>query len=77
MMPLHESTFGFLKPTEEQITHMARVREASKAYSDILERELPEGPDKTYILRSHRQNAMWANVSITRLYDGSPRVIPE
>ena len=73
-MALHETTFGYLKPTQEQIDHMARVREASKAYSDVLERELPDGPDKTYVLRAHRQNAMWANVSITRQADGSPRV---
>jgi hypothetical protein len=76
-MALHESTFGFLKPTDEQISHMARVREASKAYADVIERELPDGPDKTYILRVHRQNAMWANVSITRAADGSPLVNPE
>ena len=73
-MALHETTFGYLKPTQEQIDHMARVREASKAYSDVLERELPDGPDKTYVLRAHRQNAMWATVSITRQADGSPRV---
>lgn len=72
-MPLHESTFEFLKPTEAQIEAMAVVRKAAKDYADILDRMLPEGPDKTYMLRNHRSNAMWANISITRLPDGTPR----
>lgn len=65
-MAMHPSTFEYLKPTEAQIATMARVREASKAFCDILEAELPDGPDKTFIIRQHRQTAMWANVSITR-----------
>jgi hypothetical protein len=72
-MPLHASTFEFLKPTEKQIEDMAIVRKAAKDYADILDRMLPEGPDKTYMLRAHRSNAMWANVAITRLPDGAPR----
>lgn len=72
-MTLHESTFEYLKPTDDQITRMARVRAAAKAYSDILDAELPNGSDKTFILRAHRANAMWANVAITRNADGSPR----
>jgi hypothetical protein len=54
---------------------MATIRAAAKAYSDVLERALPDGPDKTFILRAHRSNAMWANVAITRLPDGTPREI--
>ena len=46
---------------------MARVRAAAKAYNDILDAELPDGPDKTFVIRAHRSNAMWANVAITRL----------
>jgi hypothetical protein len=70
---LHESTFEYLKPSEEQIAHMAVLRAAAKNYSDILEVMLPDGPDKTYIMRAHRANAMWNNVAITRNADGSPR----
>ena len=72
-MALHLSTYEYLKPTDEQVARMQRVREAARAYSDVLERELPDGPDKTFVLRAHRSNAMWANVSITRHPDGSPR----
>ncbi len=72
-MALHESTYEYLKPTEAQIEKMARVRAAAKAYSDVLDAELPDGPDKTFVLRAHRSNAMWANVAITRQPDGTPR----
>lgn len=70
---LHPSTFEYLKPTDEQIAKMARVREASRVYAELLDRELPDGADKTFILRTHRTNAMWANVAITREANGEPR----
>lgn len=70
---MHSSTYEYLKPTDEQIATMSRVREASCTYSELLEKELPEGADKTFILRNLRTNAMWANVSITREADGTPR----
>lgn len=70
---MHDSTYEYLKPTDEQMARMARVRAASKAYGEVLEKELPEGPDKTFTIRGHRSNAMWANISITRLPDGTPR----
>lgn len=72
-MSLHPSTFEYLKPTDAQIEQMARVRAAAKTYADILDAELPDGPDKTFVLRAHRSNAMWANVAITRQADGTPR----
>lgn len=52
---------------------MSRVREAAKIFGEVLEKELPEGPDKTFTIRGHRSNCMWANVAITRLPDGTPR----
>ncbi|RUV07944.1 hypothetical protein EOA79_02320 [Mesorhizobium sp. M1A.F.Ca.IN.020.03.2.1] len=70
---MHASTFEYLKPTDEQIERMARVRAAAKAFCDVLEAELPDGPDKTSTIRNHRSNAMWANVAITRQPDGTPR----
>jgi len=72
-MTLHVSTFDYLKPTDEQIATMAQVREAARVYADILDKLLPDGADKTFILRNHRSNAMWANVAITRQADGTPR----
>lgn len=70
---LHPSTFGYLLPTEEQKATMEQAREAAKVYADVLEHLLPDGPDKTFVIRAHRANAMWANVAITREADGSPR----
>lgn len=70
---MHSSTYEYLKPTDEQIAKMARLREAAKAYGDVLERELPDGTDKTFVIRAHRSNAMWCNVSVTRYPDGTPR----
>ena len=72
-MTMHATTFEYLMPTDAQIEQMARVRAAAKAFCNVLETELPEGPDKTFVVRNHRSNAMWANVAITRQPDGSPR----
>jgi hypothetical protein len=49
------------------------LRAAAKAYNDVLDAELPDGPDKAFVVRNDRSNAMWANVAITRLPDGTPR----
>jgi hypothetical protein len=70
---MHPSTFEYLKPTDDQLAQMTKVRQAAKEYNEVLEKELPDGPDKTFIIRAHRSNAMWANVAITRLPDGTPR----
>jgi hypothetical protein len=71
---MDSTTYDYLKPTEKQMELMALMREASKVYGKALEDILPDGPDKTFIIRAHRANAMWANVSITREADGSPRI---
>jgi hypothetical protein len=71
-MSLHPSTFEYLKPTDLQIETMAKVRTASANYAKVLDDLLPDGPDKTFVLRAHRSNAMWANVAITRKADGTP-----
>lgn len=70
---LHDTTFGYIFPSEEQREKMDKCRQAAKAYADVIETEMPDGPDKTTVLRAHRGNAMWVNVGITRQPDGSPR----
>lgn len=70
---MHSSTFEYLKPTEAQIEQMAVCRAAVGACSQALETSIPDGPDKTYLLRKLREVGMWANVAITRLPDGTPR----
>ena len=70
---MHPTTFDYLKLTEDQIETMRKVCEAAKVYCDVLDKYLPDGPDKTFVIRAHRSNAMWANVAITRTPDGTPR----
>jgi hypothetical protein len=72
-MSLHPGTFNYLNPTGEQQTKMGIVREAAAEFADLLDHTLPEGPDKTYVMRKLREVAMWANVTLTRLPDGTPR----
>ena len=72
-MQLHECTFEYLKPTEAQLALMSNLRSASKHYAEHVDKLLPDGADKTYILRRIREIAMWVNVAVTREADGSPR----
>lgn len=72
-MLLHESTFEYLKPTDEQLEQMAALRIAARGYADFVDANLPDGADKTYILRKIREIAMWVNVAVTREANGTPR----
>lgn len=70
---MHPSTFEYLKPTDQQMNDMSVLRKASSHYAEVLDKHLPDGADKTYILRKLREVAMWINVAITREADGTPR----
>ena len=72
-MTLHSETFNYLNPTDDQKQQMFDLRIRAQHYASALELMLPDGPDKTYILRKFREVAMWVNVTITRNPDGSPR----
>ena len=72
-MSLHSATFDYIKPTDAQLKSMAELRKIASVYAADLDRLLPEGPDKTFVLRAHRTNAMWANIAVTRAPDGEPR----
>jgi len=70
---LYPTTFGFLEPTDEQKARMDKVRDAfAECASHVLE-NLPPSPDRDHVIRTLRDAAMWANVCITRLPDGTPR----
>lgn len=71
---MDESTFQYLKPSEDQMATMAVIRGKTADFAATLDHYIPDGPDKTYLLRKLREVAMWANVAITRHADGSPRV---
>lgn len=70
---MHPSTFEYLQPTAEQVESMGKVRVAAKVFAEVIEGNVREGPDKTYLLRKFREVVMWANVAITRNPDGVPR----
>jgi hypothetical protein len=70
---MHSSTFEYLSPTDQQIVRMARVRAAFAECAGHVLIDVPEGPDRTYLMRKLRECAMWASVAITRNADGSPR----
>jgi hypothetical protein len=71
---MHSSTFEYLMPTDEQKQQMAKVREAFAICAAKVLVHVPEGPDRTYLMRKLRECAMWGNVAITRNPDGSPRI---
>jgi hypothetical protein len=73
-MSLHDDAFEYLEPSDDQVDAMQRARTAAKRYADAIEELLPDGADKTYILRRIREIAMWVNAAITREADGSPRI---
>lgn len=70
---LHKDAFGHSPPTDDQQASMQVCREAAEQYATTLEEILPDGPDKTFVLRKLRTLAMWSNVAITRHADGSAR----
>ena len=72
-MTLSRSTFDYLKPTDAQLEQMAQVRAIKADYAQRLDELLPDGPDKTYILRNLRTIAMWTMVTLSREADGSSR----
>lgn len=67
------STFEYLKPNDEQLKQMEEARQRAFVYANAMQALLPDGPDKTYLLRKFREVAMWANICISRNADGSPR----
>lgn len=71
---MHISTFEYRRATDEQIKTMEEARQCAFVYANAIEALIPDGPDKTYMLRKFREVAMWANIAITRNPDGSPRI---
>jgi hypothetical protein len=72
-MPLHDTTFFFVEPTFEQRMDMDKGREGFRQLANLLDRLIPDGPDKDHINRLLRSAAMWTNVAIARHEDGTPR----
>lgn len=65
--------FQYLKPTSAQQQDMDIIGQAAKDFVDAVHATVPEGPDRTYVIRKFRECVMWANTSIVKMPDGSPR----
>jgi hypothetical protein len=52
---MHSSTFEHLTPTDDQIEAMAKVRTAFAECAGHILVHVPEGPDRTYLLRKLRE----------------------
>ncbi|HEY1430790.1 MAG TPA: hypothetical protein VGF39_04060 [Stellaceae bacterium] len=73
-MALHASTFvEYITPTQSQSDVMDDMRARFADFVTYLDGVLPDGPDKTYVLRQLRDCAMWSNVTVLRTADGTPR----
>ena len=70
---MHPSAFEYVKPSDNQIERMDQMRAAFARCSEYVDALLPECADKTYVQRTLRTAAMWANVAITRQANGEPR----
>lgn len=70
---MHSKVFEYLSPTDQQLSAMDELRAAAKVYADKIEDIVPDGPDRTYLMRKLREVQMWVNVAITRQPDGAPR----
>lgn len=72
-MTLSNDAFEYLAPSPEQLVELQQMRAVFSQFCTIIDQMLPEGPDKTFVLRQLRTASMWANVALTRNADGSPR----
>jgi len=72
-MNLHELAFDYVQPNAAQVDVMNQLRAMFKNVAASLDHCLPDGPDKTYVLRKLREVSMWSNVAVLRHSDGAPR----
>ena len=70
---VHENTFKYIKPTDDQLESMDALRYAFASITKDVDRILPDGFDKDHVIRLIRDAAMWSNIAMTRYDDGSPR----
>lgn len=72
-MTLHPEMFNYIKPTDAQYETMQDVRDAALNFAEVIAEAMPEGPDRTYVMRKLRELVMWANAAIVQQPDGAPR----
>ena len=65
--------FEYTTPTPAQKQDMDIIRQAAQHFVDAVHVIVPEGPDRTYLIRKFRECVMWAMISVVKMPDGSPR----
>jgi hypothetical protein len=70
---MHQSTFQYLAPSDEQKATMAKVRAAYEVIYAAVNAEVPDGRYKSLAITALEESAMWANKGVTRESDGTPR----
>lgn len=59
-----DNWFTYHSPTPEQQTHYVAIREAAKAFAEVLVAHSPSSADQTVAIRKVREAVMVANQSI-------------
>ena len=72
-MPMHETTFEYLKPSDAQIATMGELRQAFAELVQHIEDRIPESRYRSLAITELESAAMWANKAITRQGNGTPR----
>jgi hypothetical protein len=70
---MDKATFERLAPTDQQLANVTHMRGAFGLLLGEVMAHVPDGPDRTYVIRQLRTCAMWCNMSITHQPDGSAR----
>ena len=59
-----DNWFTYHAPTPEQVGHYNAIREAAKAYAEVVNAHVPDSADKTAAMRTIRNSVMQANLAI-------------
>lgn len=69
---LIEEWFTYHRPTEKGIEDIKAVREAAKAFAEVIVKHSPDSADRAMALRKVREAAMTANAAIVLGGEGEP-----
>ena len=59
-----ENVFTYHPPTPNQIPKYDEIRKAAKIFAKVIQDQVPEGPDKSVVMRKLREAVMTANAAV-------------
>jgi hypothetical protein len=59
-----ENLFTYHPPKPDQIERYEKIREAGKAFAELLDEAVPGSPERSTALAKIREAVMWANAAI-------------